>query len=148
MHGVMTHLLWCNTRVVLLPGTWLLLLVLLTGCKAPSNGHAENANPAQGGPPMTARSPNTSIASGPITYLALGDSTGSGVGATEGGYVARLFKRLVAHRPGSKLTNLCFSGATTSDVLRTQLDRGVRSDPDRKSTRLNSSHSQISYAVF
>src|SRR5205085_3855979 len=27
-------------------------------------------------------------------------------------------------------------------------DRGVRTVPDRKSTRLNSSHSQISYAVF
>jgi acyl-CoA thioesterase-1 len=44
--------------------------------------------------------------------------------------VARLFKRLVAHRPNSELTNLCFSGATTSDVLRTQLDRGVRVKPD------------------
>ncbi len=66
---------------------------------------------------------------GPITYLALGDSTGSGVGATEGGYVARLFKRLVTKRPGSKLINLCVSGATTSDLWRGQLDDGVRSDP-------------------
>lgn len=68
---------------------------------------------------------------GPITYLALGDSTGSGVGASEagGGYVARLFKRIVTHRPGSKLINLCVSGATTSDVLRGQLDEGVRTNP-------------------
>lgn len=66
---------------------------------------------------------------GPIRYLALGDSTGAGVGARDGGYVARIFKRIVAHRPGSALTNLCVSGATTSDVLRGQLDRGVRADP-------------------
>jgi acyl-CoA thioesterase-1 len=65
---------------------------------------------------------------GPIIYVALGDSTGSGVGAIEGGYVARIFKRIVAHRPGSKLINRCFSGATTSDVLREQLDSGVLAD--------------------
>ena len=75
--------------------------------------------------------PTTSpIRPGPITYLALGDSTGSGVGATEGGYVARLFRRIVTHRPGSKLINQCFSGATTSDVLRAQLDSGIRDEPN------------------
>ena len=40
-----------------------------------------------------------------------------------------LFKRLGAQRPGSKLINLCFSGATTSDVLREQLDSGVAAAP-------------------
>lgn len=68
--------------------------------------------------------------SGPIVYVALGDSTGSGVGARDGGYVARLFKRLAERRPGSQLTNLCVSGATTADVLRDQLDQGVAMDPD------------------
>src|SRR5438270_10514346 len=34
------------------------------------------------------------------------------------------------------------------DNFRTALASGIRRDPDRKSTRLNSSHSQISYAVF
>ena len=72
---------------------------------------------------------NSPMMPGPIIYLALGDSTGSGVGATEGGYVARLFKRLGTHRPGSKLINLCVSGATTSEVLRDQLDSGVRAAP-------------------
>jgi lysophospholipase L1-like esterase len=62
---------------------------------------------------------------GPIVYVALGDSTGSGVGATEGGYVARLFKRLTEPRPGSELLNLCVSGATSEDVLRAQLQPGV-----------------------
>lgn len=80
---------------------------------------------------MPAASSPSPIMPGPITYLALGDSTGSGVGASVagGGYVARLFRRLLASRPGSKLVNLCVSGATTSDVLRDQLDVGVRSDP-------------------
>jgi len=67
--------------------------------------------------------------SGPIVYVALGDSTGSGVGAREGGYVTRLFKRILTHRPGSRLINLCFSGATTADVLREQLDSGLRATP-------------------
>lgn len=66
---------------------------------------------------------------GPIRYVALGDSTGAGVGARDGGYVARLFKRISTHRPDSVLTNLCVSGATTSDVLRGQFDRGVSEDP-------------------
>ena len=80
---------------------------------------------------MPSSSPlSATIKPGPIIYVALGDSTGSGVGATEGGYVARLFKRLLTHRPGSKLINLCFSGATTSDVLREQLDSGIAAAPE------------------
>ncbi|HEY6659727.1 MAG TPA: SGNH/GDSL hydrolase family protein [Pyrinomonadaceae bacterium] len=67
---------------------------------------------------------------GPVVYVALGDSTGAGVGAREGGYVARLFKRLVERRRGSRLTNLCVSGATTADLLRGQLERGVAMNPD------------------
>lgn len=68
--------------------------------------------------------------SGPIVYVALGDSTGAGVGARNGGYVARLFKRLLDHRSGSELVNVCVSGATTEDVLRYQLQRGVARSPD------------------
>ncbi|HET7114152.1 MAG TPA: SGNH/GDSL hydrolase family protein [Pyrinomonadaceae bacterium] len=67
---------------------------------------------------------------GPLVYVALGDSTGSGVGASNGGYVARLFKRLLDHRAGSELLNLCVSGATTEDVLRRQLQSGVERSPD------------------
>lgn len=66
---------------------------------------------------------------GPIVYVALGDSTGAGVGAVQGGYVARLFNRLLEHRPGSELSNLCVSGADTTDVLRGQLDKAVAKDP-------------------
>jgi lysophospholipase L1-like esterase len=58
----------------------------------------------------------------PVVYVALGDSTGVGVGAQKGGgYVARLFHRIERARPGSRLVNLCVSGATTADVLRGQV---------------------------
>jgi lysophospholipase L1-like esterase len=60
----------------------------------------------------------------PVVYAALGDSTGAGVGARDRrGYVARLFHRVERVRPGSRLVNLCVSGATTADVLRTQVAR-------------------------
>lgn len=70
------------------------------------------------------------ITTGPIVYVALGDSTGAGIGARNGGYVARLFKRLEERRPQSKLSNLCVSGSTTADVVRGQLERGVALNPD------------------
>lgn len=64
------------------------------------------------------------VVAGPVVYVALGDSTGVGVGARKGGgYVARLFERLVRERAGSRVTNLCASGAETRDVLRSQLPR-------------------------
>lgn len=66
---------------------------------------------------------------GPIVYVALGDSTGAGVGAVEGGYVVRLYQRMLQHRPGSQLVNVCVSGATTDDVLRNQLEQGVAKNP-------------------
>ena len=66
----------------------------------------------------------------PIVYVALGDSTGVGVGARRGGgYVARLFGRIERVRPGSRLVNLCVSGATTGDVLRAQVGRVGEAKP-------------------
>lgn len=66
----------------------------------------------------------------PVTYVALGDSTGVGVGARRGGgYVSRLFERLERVRPGSRLVNLCLSGATTADVLRGQVGRVGAANP-------------------
>src|SRR5689334_9353659 len=87
------------------------LAMLFTGCSR--QGRAEQ--------PMK---------TGAIVYVALGDSTGAGVGAREGGYVARLFKRIEERRPGSTLSNLCVSGATTEDLVRNQLERGVALNPD------------------
>jgi acyl-CoA thioesterase I len=61
---------------------------------------------------------------GPVVYVALGDSTGAGVGARQGGgYVERVFERITRERPGSCLVNLCVSRATTADVLRGQVGR-------------------------
>lgn len=119
-----------KTRVAILVGSALSFLILMTGCN--SNGSSDktthNGAPQQKLTHISRNRLNDSM-TGPIRYVALGDSTGAGVGAREGGYVARLFKRIIAQRPGSDLTNLCVSGATTSDVLRGQLDRGLRADP-------------------
>ncbi|PYS93047.1 MAG: GDSL family lipase [Acidobacteria bacterium] len=66
----------------------------------------------------------TTQTSAPIVYVALGDSTGVGVGARRGGgYVARLFERIERVRPGSRVVNLCMSGARTDDALRGQVAR-------------------------
>ena len=74
--------------------------------------------------------PASKIKPGSIVYVALGDSTGAGQGARQGGYVDRLFRKMLGHRPGSRLVNLCVSGATTTDVLHEQLDEGVQALPD------------------
>jgi acyl-CoA thioesterase-1 len=94
----------------------MLLSPLLNACGNNSDANMSRAN-------------QPTVMPGPINYLALGDSTGAGVGARDGGYVLRLFKRLEQERPGSTLTNLCVSGATTADLLRDQLDRGISSKP-------------------
>lgn len=66
---------------------------------------------------------------GPFVYVALGDSTGVGLGAKNGGYVAHLFARIKGMRPDSRLVNLCESGAETSDVLRRQLQEALDARP-------------------
>lgn len=59
----------------------------------------------------------------PVVYVAFGDSTGVGIGARQGGYVARLFERIERVRGNSSVKNFCVSGAETADVLRQQLTR-------------------------
>jgi lysophospholipase L1-like esterase len=65
-------------------------------------------------------------------YVALGDSTVEGVAATSPrhNYVSRLHERLRAIYPNARVENLGVSGAVSSDVLRAQLDRAVRLNPD------------------
>lgn len=65
----------------------------------------------------------------PVIYVAVGDSTGAGVGAREGGYPARLLKRIQQERANAKLVNLCISGATTDDLLREQLRPAIAARP-------------------
>ena len=98
--------------------TFALVLIILG---AMLGGGCNHRSKVQGKSEMT---------TGPIVYVALGDSTGAGVGARDGGYVARLFKRLEDRRAGSKLSNLCVSGSTSADLVRDQLERGVALNPD------------------
>lgn len=65
----------------------------------------------------------------PFVYLALGDSTGAGVGARGGGYVERLFRRIREARPGAQLINLCASAAATDEVQREQMTRVAEARP-------------------
>jgi acyl-CoA thioesterase-1 len=65
-----------------------------------------------------------------LLYVALGDSTAAGVGARSGGgYPERLVARLRPAYPALTLMNLGQSGATTSDVLATQVPRALRTRP-------------------
>jgi lysophospholipase L1-like esterase len=61
-------------------------------------------------------------------YVALGDSTGVGTGARDGGYVERLFQRLRAQGVHAGLLNLCQNGATTYDA-RAQAERAASKRP-------------------
>lgn len=65
----------------------------------------------------------------PVVYVAVGDSTGAGVGAREGGYPARLLKRIKQERREARLVNLCVSGVTTEDLLRGQLTPAITARP-------------------
>lgn len=104
--------------------TILLAMTLCSGCHSKSpDGHA-------GVNQQASESMSITPISGPVNYVALGDSTGVGVGARNGGYVARLFQNIVSERPGSKLNNLCVTGATTEDVLRSQLRQGIAGNPN------------------
>lgn len=101
--------------------SFLVLLTILGACE--SRRVPQNTK-------RTDKSMSATPITGAVVYLALGDSTGVGVGARNGGYVARIFKRIESERADSKLTNLCVSGATSADVLHYQLGRGVRSNPN------------------
>jgi lysophospholipase L1-like esterase len=63
-------------------------------------------------------------------YIALGDSTGVGLGAREGGYAQRLLARLRALRPHVRLLNLCQSGARSLDVLQDQVPDAAKLRPE------------------
>ena len=102
---------------------FLLLIPIVVGCGSPPSADVQK----KGNVAVPVSSP---IKSGPILYVALGDSTGVGQGARYGGYVDRLFRKLVVKRPGSRLINLCVSGSTTVDVIRDQLDEAIAAKPD------------------
>src|SRR5437660_6883679 len=110
-----------------------------------------------------------------MRYLALGDSYTIGTGASD---QSHSWPSIIASRIGAELTNPAVNGYTTLDLIRDELSYLERIRPDvvsiligvndlvqgrtpveyreslsriyedRKSTRLNSSHVAISYAVF
>jgi acyl-CoA thioesterase-1 len=112
-------------RASLIPGL-IALLILSAAC---NRRGPEGTTPVNGASAM----PKPTVANfkpGPIHYVALGDSTGVGVGARNGGYPGRLFKHISERRPGSRLTNFCVSGATTVAVLEGQLDQALAAKAD------------------
>lgn len=65
----------------------------------------------------------------PLVLVALGDSTGAGVGAGGNGYPALLARRLEAQGVPVKLVNLCVPGATADALLRDQLAGALAASP-------------------
>ena len=68
----------------------------------------------------------------PVLYVALGDSTVEGIGATSRSrnYVSRIHARLRAIYPAARVENLGVGGAVSADVLHRQVDRAVELRPD------------------
>jgi acyl-CoA thioesterase I len=119
-----------KTGIAFLVASALTLSILSAGCRSNNTRKKseQNGSSRQSEAPMIRSSPGD-FTTRPLRYAALGDSTGAGVGAKEGGYVARIFRRIVAQKPDAQLTNLCVSGATSVDVLSDQLDLAIRTDP-------------------
>ena len=65
----------------------------------------------------------------PATYVAIGDSTGAGMGGSRGGYPDRLAERLGRAGLPVRLLNLCYPGARARDALRLQLPRALAARP-------------------
>jgi lysophospholipase L1-like esterase len=77
---------------------------------------------AAGAPPARAASP--------LVYVALGDSTGVGVGADAGGgYPARIARRLEQGGMAVKLVNLSVPGATAADLRKEQVPKVSAAKP-------------------
>ncbi|HEY0005978.1 MAG TPA: SGNH/GDSL hydrolase family protein [Pyrinomonadaceae bacterium] len=110
-------------------GAWALLVIggLALACAMYVSSGFSQKNSSQQGKGSKATMKNEQQSR--VVYAALGDSTGVGVGAKEGGYVARLFKRIERERPHSSLKNFCVSGSTTADVLREQVGPSIAARP-------------------
>jgi lysophospholipase L1-like esterase len=69
------------------------------------------------------------VPANPPRYVALGDSTGYGVGARHGGYPQRLTARAARAGFPVELVNLSVSGAKVADLRAGQLPRAVAARP-------------------
>ena len=65
-----------------------------------------------------------------LRYVALGDSTGTGVGAGGDGYPELLFQRLKAAGYPAGILNIAQSGATTREVVGGQVQKAVSKSPN------------------
>lgn len=109
-----------NSFFILHPS--ILILVFLVAC---GGGLRDSSNTQGNNTNMT----NESLRNIPVVYVAVGDSTGVGVGASDGGYPARLLKRIKQEGRQARLVNFCVSGATTEDLLRGQLNQAIAASP-------------------
>ena len=100
----------------------LTLMVLLLGCT--------NGKPPADDSAAIRLLPTPPSAS--LLYVALGDSTVEGIGASSPArnYVGRLYERLRAVYPRARVINLGRGGATAADVLGRQLPRSLELQPD------------------
>jgi lysophospholipase L1-like esterase len=69
------------------------------------------------------------VSGGLFRFVALGDSTGAGVGAAGAGYPEVLFQRLKAAGYPAGILNLARSGATTRDLVGGQVQQAVSRKP-------------------
>jgi len=101
-----------------------LAVLLATACATDRPQHARTL-PADGARTLPADR------DAPVRYVALGDSTVEGVGASspDHNYVSQLHERLRAVYPTARVVNLGAGGATSTDVLRRQLDRAIELRP-------------------
>ena len=98
--------------------TFILIILLSMGCDLLS-GCSRGRSKVTGG----------SKPDGSVIYAAIGDSTGTGLGTREGGYVERLFARIKLERPASRLINLSLAGANTRQILKRQVEKIIQSNP-------------------
>lgn len=111
-----------SRTLILHPSILLLALLLLAFVACGSRNYSKTRD---GNTTMTDNDKKDTA----VVYVAVGDSTGVGVGASEGGYPARLLKRIKQERTEARLVNLCVSGATTEDLLRDQLKQAISARP-------------------
>ncbi len=99
------------------------LLLVSAACGLRRTRAGKNEDTSMRAEQKFAEQKKVSAATTPVVHVAFGDSTGVGIGARRGGYVARVFERIERVRAGSSVKNFCMSGAETADVLRGQLTR-------------------------
>jgi lysophospholipase L1-like esterase len=97
-------------------------MLLHLGCAAPTATQPAAREPDATMPPSS---------ESPFRYVALGDSTVEGIGATSSAtsYVGQIDSRLRERYGYVELTNLGVGGATSADVIRDQLPRAIELQP-------------------